>query len=135
MVTKCKTAWIGVCAAAALLAGCDLESFDRVPEVGTRTEAGTSPTPSASGVSDDEGARAGEARDARDTELTTRVEAALDGEPDLHGARIGVRSADGVVTLSGTARDPQLRSMAAEVALSVEGVRRVRNEITLAQEA
>jgi osmotically-inducible protein OsmY len=39
------------------------------------------------------------------------------------------------VTLSGTAKDPQLRSMAAQVALSIEGVKLVRNEIALGQEA
>ena len=44
-----------------------------------------------------------------------------------------MRTDQGVVTLSGSAKDPQLRSMAAEVALSVQGVKLVRNEITLSQ--
>jgi osmotically-inducible protein OsmY len=63
------------------------------------------------------------------------VESALKSEPDLHGAAISVRSQAGVVTLSGTAKDPQLRSMAAQVALSIEGVKLVRNDIALGQEA
>jgi osmotically-inducible protein OsmY len=44
---------------------------------------------------------------------------------------IAVKAADGVVTLSGSTKDPGLRSMAAQVALSVPGVRSVRNELTI----
>lgn len=67
-----------------------------------------------------------------DTALARRIESALAAETALHGSRIGVIADDGVVTLTGSTRSPDLRSMAAQIALSVNGVRLVRNELAIA---
>ena len=120
---------------ALLLAGCNPDWTDRVPEVvaqpSTQSQAGPNGQPRARW--DEVGTRTAESTD--DAALSSKVESALKAEPDLHGAAIAVRTDAGVVTLSGTAKDPQLRSMAAEVALSIGGVKLVKNEITLGQEA
>lgn len=57
---------------------------------------------------------------------------ALAAETALHGSRIGVIADDGVVTLTGSTRSPDLRSMAAQITPSVNGVRLVRNELAIA---
>ena len=116
------------------LAACDGEGFHRVPEVSAQPNASAqdakpSAPEAASGVPQQP------AEPPEDAELAARVEAALKAEPSLHGASIAVRSDDGVVTLRGSTKDPELRSMAAHVALSVEGVKHVRNEIALARDA
>lgn len=74
------------------------------------------------------------AASAADSKLANRIEAALAAETALHGASIGVSAADGVVTLTGSTRSPDLRSMAAQIALSVDGVKLVRNELAIARE-
>lgn len=124
-----------VCAGALLAAGCDSNWFDKVPEAAARSEGATAPA-----AKESEPQRSGDAISARpesapDAQLSAKVEAALESEPDLHGAAIAVRTEGGVVTLSGTTPDPQSRSMAAQVALSVEGVKHVRNELQIAHQA
>jgi len=69
-----------------------------------------------------------------DSDLAGRIESALNAETSLHGSRIGVMAADGVVTLTGSTRSPGLRSMASQIALSVTGVRLVRNELAVSME-
>lgn len=69
-----------------------------------------------------------------DSDLAGRIESALNAETSLHGSRIGVTAADGVVTLTGSTRTPDLRSMASQIALSVTGVRLVRNELAVSVE-
>ena len=130
MDTNCR--YVGVLAAAwALLAGgCNSDWFDRVPEMGAPAEARAKAETPAAQLRDD---TARPTESAEDAALSSKVEAALDSEPGLHGSPIAVRSRQGVVTLSGTTPDPTLRSMAAQVALSIDGVRLVRNEIALAQ--
>lgn len=80
-------------------------------------------------------AAAGVSKPHADGTLASEVESALKAEPALRGASIDVRSEDGVVTLIGATSDPQVRTMAALVARSVQGVKRVRNELALAEEA
>ena len=99
----------------------------------TQARAETAPGQAAHGVPDKVTALAPTPESAADSALSSKVETALKAEPDLHGTSFSVRSDQGVVTLSGSAKDPQVRSMAAEVALSIDGVKLVRNEITLAQ--
>jgi len=71
---------------------------------------------------------------AEDSKLASRIEAALAAETTLHGSSISVSAADGVVTLTGSTRSRDLRSMAAQIALSVDGVKLVRNELAIARE-
>jgi hyperosmotically inducible protein len=130
--TGSATHLIGCLAAGVLaigLAGCN----DRAPEMTPDASAEVTPVDPAAAARGEAMPNATES--AADATLSAKVESALGAEPDLHGIAIAVRSEDGVVILSGAARDPQLRSMAAQVALSVDGVKHVRNEITLAQEA
>jgi osmotically-inducible protein OsmY len=71
---------------------------------------------------------------AADSDLAGRIESALNAETSLHGSRIGVIAANGVVTLTGSTRSPDLRSVASHIALSVDGVRLVRNELAIGME-
>ena len=121
-----------LCTAALVAAGCDPDGSGRVPEVAAQTPSAAQLA--TSGPSGD-ALSAKRAEAPNDAQLSAQVEAALKAEPDLHGSTIAVRTDDGVVTLSGTTKDPQLRSMAAQVALSVGGVELVRNELELSQEA
>ena len=119
-------ACIVACGLAMLTAGCNSDLSDRVPEMTGQAKAQAAPArPAAAPVT--------APQSAADAALSSKVESALKAEPDLHGTSIAVRSDEGVVTLTGSAKDPQLRSMAAEVALSIDGVKLVRNEIALSQ--
>ena len=134
MDTKTGYGSILALAVALSIGGCNSDWTDRVPEVAAEpsSESKASPDGQAGAIPD---VKAQSAESASDAALSSKVESALKSEPDLHGSAISVRSQEGVVTLSGTAKDPQLRSMAAQVALSIEGVKLVRNEIALGQEA
>jgi hyperosmotically inducible periplasmic protein len=117
-----------------LLAGCNADWSDRLPEVAAQSKAQAA-APEAPGAAS-AGAIVAPAPESKgDAAVSAKVESALKSEPDLHGTSIAVRTDAGVVTLRGTAKDPQLRSMAAQVALSIDGVKLVKNEITLGHEA
>jgi hypothetical protein len=68
---------------------------------------------------------------APDAVLEARVKAALSADPGLRSVSVDVKSADGVVTLYGTADSPATSHQAAMVALNVDGVRSVRNEMVI----
>ncbi|MPZ45709.1 MAG: BON domain-containing protein [Betaproteobacteria bacterium] len=133
MDEKFRLGWIPAGVFVLLVAACNSDWSDRVPEVnaqaGRETEASAGQTATPGNIP----TRPTES--IEDAALSSKIEAALEAEPDLHGSAIAVRSQEGVVTLSGTTPDPKLRSMAAQVALSIDGVKLVRNEIALAQEA
>jgi osmotically-inducible protein OsmY len=59
------------------------------------------------------------------------VKAALSAEPGLRSITVDVKSADGVITLYGTADTPASSHRAAMVALNVDGVRSVKNEMVV----
>jgi len=71
---------------------------------------------------------------ADDEALATKVEAALSAETTLHGSSIDVVADDGVVTLTGSTRSPDTRSIAAQIALSIDGVKHVRNELAVSRD-
>ncbi len=134
MDTRYGYASILVIAVALSMGGCNSDWTDRVPEVAAEPSSESQAAPNGKAEARPEvGTQPTES--ANDAALSSKVESALKSEPDLHGSAISVRSQEGVVTLSGTTKDPQLRSMAAHVALSIEGVKLVRNEIALGQEA
>ena len=123
-----------------LLAGCNGDRSGPVPEVASQAKAQAASPDQQAAIVGAEGSGAVASAPASpesvdDAAVSSKVEAALKSEPELHGAAIAVRTEAGVVTLSGTTNDPQRRSMAAQVALSIEGVKLVKNEITLGQEA
>ncbi len=64
-----------------------------------------------------------------DAALEARVKAALSADSGLRSITVDVKSADGVVTLYGTADTPATSHRAALVALGVDGVRSVKNEM------
>jgi osmotically-inducible protein OsmY len=84
----------------------------------------------AAGTAGEKLAAAGQAVD--NTALAARVKAALIAAPGLKSARIDVDAANGVVTLVGTAENPDKRDLAAQLASNVEGVASVRNQIVVA---
>jgi hyperosmotically inducible protein len=118
---------------AVLAAGCDPDGRDAVPKVKARAEAHAEAATPGGQLANPDGNAARLPESTQDAALSSKVEAALGAEPELHGSSIVVRSREGVVTLSGITPDPTLRSMAAHVALSIHGVKLVRNEIALAQ--
>lgn len=72
---------------------------------------------------------AGQATD--DTTLAAKVKSALVADSGLNAAEIGVDTAGGVVTLSGTADTSASRDKAIQVASSVEGVKAVKNNLVV----
>jgi len=68
---------------------------------------------------------------APDMVLEARVKAALSADSDLRSVTVDVKSTDGVITLYGRADTPAKSHRAAMVALSVDGVRSVRNEMVV----
>jgi len=68
---------------------------------------------------------------APDAVLEARVKAALAADSGLRSVTVDVKSADGVVTLYGTADTPATSYRAAMVALGVDGVRSVKNEMVV----
>jgi len=66
-----------------------------------------------------------------DTGITTRVKNAMFSEPELKVMAIHVSTEDRVVTLSGTVKTRAERAKAIQVARNVEGVKTVKNELTV----
>jgi osmotically-inducible protein OsmY len=66
-----------------------------------------------------------------DSDLTKHVEDALKKDSQLQNLDIGVSAQNGVVTLSGTAKDVRFKGRAAKVASSVNGVKSVKNNMSV----
>lgn len=64
-----------------------------------------------------------------DTEITTRVKAAILAEPGLKTLQISVDTQQGVVTLSGSADSSSSRDRAASLAGAIAGVKQVDNRL------
>ena len=83
--------------------------------------------------------KAGEAvteagRDVKNIALAARVKSALMGTRALNSSDIDVgATTNGVVTLTGSAEDATKRDLAERLALSVQGVTAVRNDIAIAR--
>ena len=117
------------------LAACDLQSkadppgksFDNLVEnAGRDRDAARAPAPVRQGMNQSEAP-------APDAVLEERVKAALSADPGLRSVTVDVKSDDGVITLFGTADSPATSHQAAMVALNVDGVRSVRNEMVIAR--
>jgi hyperosmotically inducible periplasmic protein len=68
-----------------------------------------------------------------DNVLTAKVKAALIADPQVKAHEVNVETREGVVQLSGFVDSPEARSMAADVAKRVAGVKEVRNELQIKQ--
>lgn len=66
-----------------------------------------------------------------DTEITTKVKAAIFAEPGLKSLQISVDTVSGVVTLSGSVDSQQSSHRAKELAGAVAGVRDVENRLAV----
>jgi osmotically-inducible protein OsmY len=66
---------------------------------------------------------------ANDAALQTEVKNALNRDPALIGAQINVRSADGVIRLSGAVKSPAVKSRAGLVAATIPGIVQVHNDL------
>ena len=66
-----------------------------------------------------------------DSALTGKVKAALIANPDTKAYQINVETTAGVVRLLGAVDNAKAKSAASTVAMSVKGVKEVKNELTL----
>lgn len=99
---------------------------------GATPDAGKGATPgSATGVAAGEPGRPTEAAPANDGTLAAKVKSAISAEPTLSSMALDVSARDGVVTLHGTAETDAERNRAAQLALNVDGVRSVKNELVI----
>lgn len=67
-----------------------------------------------------------------DVAITTKVKAALLGDPDVAGTRINVETLRGTVQLSGFAKSAQEARRAADLARGVEGATQVIDNTNIA---
>ena len=65
----------------------------------------------------------------KDDEITKAVKERLAKDAQLKGSSVGVRSDNGVVTLTGDAKDLDARARASQLARGVDGVKAVKNEL------
>jgi hypothetical protein len=121
------------CALGPALAGCD-----RPPEPGFPEKAARAPQPPGK-------PEAGKPEDFKsavvapgakleapgDQALGRKVKSALETAPDLNAQGVDVSAADGVVTLYGTVEAPAEKERAALLALQVDGVRSVINNLVV----
>jgi len=141
-------AWV---AAVVAVAACSPRDDGPTPEVNTsaassaatRAASTRPPSPSTGGAADaraqhsDPAAAMGAApasavSAAKDAKITQQVKAELAAARDLSGARIDVDTRDGVVTLSGPVRTAAVKARASEIARTVQDVRDVNDQLTLA---
>ena len=115
------------------LAACDVQpkadkpgkSFDNLVENAGRDRDSTrAPAPPPQSMSQS-------GAPAPDAVLEARMRTALSADPGLRSVTVDVKSSDGVVTLYGTADSAANSHQAAMVALNVDGVRSVRNEMVV----
>lgn len=66
-----------------------------------------------------------------DAAITTKIKAAIVGEPSLEVLQIDVDTVNGMVTLTGTVDSAQSSDRAKELAGAVEGVKSVDNRLTV----
>lgn len=66
-----------------------------------------------------------------DATITTQVKARLLEDPNVAGTSISVETLNGVVMLSGFAKNATEKSMAESIARKVNGVKSVKNEIAV----
>jgi len=66
-----------------------------------------------------------------DTAITTKVKAALAGDPDVKGRDVSVETFRGTVQLSGFVSSPESAARAADLARQVDGVRNVQNDLSV----
>lgn len=66
-----------------------------------------------------------------DLTITKSIESKMAVDPELNGLKIKVVSRQGEVTLSGTAPNREIKTRLIKLALSVQGVKSVKDAITI----
>ncbi len=66
-----------------------------------------------------------------DSAITTSVKSRFVGDKDVDASSISVETLNGTVMLSGFAKNSLEKSMAESIAMKVNGVKSVKNEITV----
>lgn len=66
-----------------------------------------------------------------DSEIRARVNTAIQKDPDLSATGIIAEFSDGKATLTGSVASPDLKNRATRLAMTIKGVRRVDNQITV----
>jgi hyperosmotically inducible periplasmic protein len=98
-----------------------------------RIAAASAPAPAAEKPAKDRPATArGSDQPIDDSVITTKVKARLVKDKQVHARDIEVKTVNGVVELSGTARTRREASKAASIARNVKGVKSVKNDIQVA---
>lgn len=69
----------------------------------------------------------------KDADVKSSVETALRANPETNGLMVDVK--DGVVTLTGDAKDEEAKTKAAELATAVKGVKSVQNNVSVTPSA
>ena len=109
---------------AALLASMALAACNKAgePTVGQRVDGA---------IADTKQATTGVRASAMDATITTKINAALAADDKLSAIKINVDTANGRVTLSGTAPDTTSRERATTLATAVDGVTAVDNRLSV----
>src|SRR2546422_1076269 len=68
-------------------------------------------------------------QEAKDSTVTAKVKSKLAADPQTSAIKIGVKTNDSVVTLSGTVPSETEKSKAEELAKNTDGVKGVKNEL------
>ncbi|HEU5435994.1 MAG TPA: BON domain-containing protein [Telluria sp.] len=68
-----------------------------------------------------------------DAVITTKVKAALAGDPAVKATEVNVETFRGMVQLSGFVSSPEARQRAIEIARGTNGVRGVKNDMVIKQ--
>jgi len=118
-----KYALAAAAVALGLLAGCDRSSREATSDAATSVAADAERKLDSAGAAVDDAA------------VTTKVKSALIMAPDLNGLSVNVDTSNNVVTLSGTVGSDNLRQQAEQVAKGVDGVKGVRNDLTVKEPA
>jgi len=123
---------LGAVALLAALAGCNRHDDTRTP--GQKLDGAIAETKQSS---EEAKAKVNQAvADASaavsDATIITKINASLVADDKLKAGHIDVKSTDGRVTLSGTAPDSESQSRATSLALAVNGVRSVDNQLVVA---
>ena len=107
-------------AAGAILAGCEREA----PRETARPAA-----PPIAAQAERQIEKAGAALD--DATITAKIKTALLAEPGVKGMAIDVDTSNNIVSLNGAVASDAAKTRAAEIARKVEGVKEVRNNLTV----
>lgn len=113
---------------AASLAACDSQG---PVEQATAKRGAAAPAPSAKTAEDLRSPATPAAAPSADAELGAKVKRALTSTPEVEVGAIEVAAAGGVVTISGTVEFPAEKDRVALLALGVDGVRSVVNNLVV----